>query len=60
MIEQTRIPMAEADVAAIAEHTTSQKFLELLAARDFERLAVTLTSDAHARLLLPHVSVASG
>ena len=34
--------------------TTSQKFLELLAARDFERLAATLASDAHARFLLPH------
>ena len=54
MIEQRRVPMAEADVAAMAERTTSQKFLELLAARDFERLAATLASDAHARLLLPH------
>ena len=34
--------------------TTSQKFLKLLAARDFERLAATLASDAHARFLLPH------
>ena len=34
--------------------TTSQKFLELLAARDFERLTATLASDAHARFLLPH------
>jgi TusA-related sulfurtransferase len=41
------------DVAARAERTTSQRFLELLAARDFERLAATLASDAHARLLLP-------
>ena len=38
----------------IAEGTTPQKFLELLAARDFERLAATLASDAHARLLLPY------
>ena len=43
-----------ADVAARAERTTSQMFLELLAARDFEGLAGTLASDAHARLLLPH------
>ncbi len=34
--------------------TTPQKFLELLAARDFERLAATLASDSHARFLLPH------
>jgi len=32
----------------------SQKFLELLAARDFERLTATLARDAHARFLLPH------
>jgi TusA-related sulfurtransferase len=32
----------------------SQKFLELLAARDFEQLAASLASDAHARFLLPH------
>jgi TusA-related sulfurtransferase len=44
----------EAGVAATAERTTSQKFLKLLAARDFERLAATLASDAHARLLLPY------
>jgi TusA-related sulfurtransferase len=54
MIEHRRVPMAEADVAAMAERATSQKFLELLAARDFERLAATLASDAHARLLLPY------
>jgi TusA-related sulfurtransferase len=54
MIEQRRVPLAEADVAAIAERTTSQMFLELLAARDFERLAATLASDAHARFLLPY------
>jgi TusA-related sulfurtransferase len=41
------------DVAPRAERTTSQRFLELLAGRDFDRLAATLTSDAHARLLLP-------
>jgi len=34
--------------------TMSQKFLELLAARDFERLTATLARDAHARFLLPH------
>jgi TusA-related sulfurtransferase len=34
--------------------TTSQTFLKLLAARDFERLTATLASDAHARFLLPH------
>ena len=34
--------------------TTSQKFLELLAARDFEHMTATLASDAHARFLLPH------
>jgi len=34
--------------------STSPKFLELLAARDFERLTATLASDASARFLLPH------
>ena len=34
--------------------TTSQKFLELLATRDFEHLTTTLASDARARFLLPH------
>ena len=34
--------------------TTSQEFLKLLAARDFERLTATLASDANARFLLPH------
>ena len=33
---------------------TTQKFLKLLAARDFESLAAILASDAHARFLLPH------
>jgi TusA-related sulfurtransferase len=42
-----------ADVAARAESTTAQRFLELLAARDFEGMAGTLAKDAHARLLLP-------
>src|SRR5258706_4987441 len=50
MIEQRRVPMAEADLAL----ATSHKFLELLAARDFERLVASLASDAHARFLLPH------
>ncbi|HEV2032945.1 MAG TPA: sulfurtransferase TusA family protein [Candidatus Dormibacteraeota bacterium] len=54
MIEQRRVPMTEADAAAMAERTTSQKFLQLLAARDFQGLAATLASDAHARLLLPY------
>jgi TusA-related sulfurtransferase len=54
MIEQSRVPTVEADVAAVAEGTTPQKFLALLAARDFKRLAATLASDAHARLLLPY------
>src|SRR5258706_9293533 len=50
MIEQRRVPMAEADLAL----ATSHKFLELLGARDFERLVASLASDAHARFLLPH------
>jgi len=54
MIEQRRVPMAEADVALVAAGATSHKFLELLAARDFERLVASLASDAHARFLLPH------
>jgi TusA-related sulfurtransferase len=37
----------------MAESTISQRFLEFLAARDFDRLAETLATDAHARLLLP-------
>src|SRR5438309_9967017 len=48
MIEQRRVPMAEAAGA------TSHRFLELLAARDFERLVASLASDAHARFVLPH------
>ena len=54
MIEQRRVPMAEADLALVAAGATSHRFLELLAARDFERLVASLTSDAHARFLLPH------
>jgi TusA-related sulfurtransferase len=53
MIEQRRVPMAEADAAAMAERTTSQRFLELLVARDFERLGATLANEAQARMLLP-------
>ncbi len=54
MVEQRRVPMAEADLALVATGATSHKFLELLAARDFERLVASLASDAHARFLLPH------
>src|SRR5256884_3531882 len=54
MIEQSRVPAAKADPALVAAGATSHKFLELLAARDFERLVASLTSDAHARFLLPH------
>ena len=54
MIEQRRVPMAQADLALVAAGVTSHKFLELLAARDFERLVASLASDAHARFLLPH------
>ena len=42
-----------ADVAGMAERETLPRFLQLLAARDFERLSTTLASDAHARMLLP-------
>jgi TusA-related sulfurtransferase len=54
MIEHSRVPTAEADVAATAERAPARELLELLTARDFERLAATLASDAHARFLLPH------
>lgn len=54
MIEQRRVPTAEADVAATVERASARKFRELLAARDFDRLAASLASDAHARFLLPH------
>ena len=54
MIEQRRVPTAEADVATTTERAPARKLLELLAARDFERLSTTLASDAHARFLLPH------
>src|SRR5260370_7995682 len=54
MIEQRRVPMAEADAALVAAAATSHKFLELLTARDFEMLVASLASNAHARFLLPH------
>ena len=54
MVELRRVPTVETDLAAIAEGTTSQKFLELLTARDFEPLVATMASDAQARFLLPH------
>src|SRR4029077_8468396 len=54
MIEQRRVPTAEADVLATVERASARRFLELLAARDFDRLAATVTSEAHARVLLPH------
>jgi TusA-related sulfurtransferase len=54
MIEQRRVPTAEADVAATVERAPARKFLELLAARDFDRLAASMANDAHARFLLPH------
>src|SRR6266851_4043885 len=54
MIESRRVPIAESGGAATAEITPPRRFLELLAARDFERLAASLASDAHARFLLPH------
>src|SRR5207244_8932979 len=54
MIEQSRVPAAKADPALVAAGATPRKFLELLAARDFEKLVASLASDAHARFLLPH------
>ena len=36
MIEQRRVPVAEADVSVVSAGATSHRFLELLAARDFE------------------------
>ena len=54
MIEQRRIPTTEPDVAATVERAPARQFSELLAARDFDRLAASLASDAHARFLLPH------
>src|SRR5437763_8352530 len=54
MIEQRRVPAPETDLSLVSAGARSHKFLELLAARDFERLAAALASDAHARFLLPH------
>jgi TusA-related sulfurtransferase len=54
MIEQKRVPTAEAGVAATVERASARRFRELLAARDFDRLAASLAGDAHARFLLPH------
>lgn len=54
MIELKGVPAAAADVAAIVGGRAPETFLDLLAARDFERLAATMASDAHARFLLPH------
>jgi TusA-related sulfurtransferase len=54
MIEQRSIPTVDAGVAAAAEAAPARKFLDLLAARDFEQLAASLANDAHARFLLPH------
>ena len=54
MIEQRRVPAAEADLTLIVGRAASHEFLELLAARDFARLVASLATDAHARFLLPH------
>jgi TusA-related sulfurtransferase len=54
MIEQSGVPAEGVEAAATAEPTTPKRFLELLAARDFERLGATLAGDARARFLLPH------
>jgi len=54
MIDQGAIPTAVADAPARAEVATAKRFLELLAARDFEGLSVTLAGTAQARFLLPH------
>jgi TusA-related sulfurtransferase len=42
------------NLEAAAERRASQQFVELLAGRDFRRLAETLAPDARTRLLLPH------
>jgi TusA-related sulfurtransferase len=54
MIVQGRVPTAEADAEVTVERAYARKFLELLAARDFDGLAASLASGAHARFLLPH------
>lgn len=53
MIEQ-RVPKADPGGVAMAELRPPERFLELLAARDFEGLGAPLAGDAHARFLLPH------
>src|ERR687884_2244167 len=42
------------NIEAADERRKSEQFVELLAVRDFGRLAETLAQDARARLLLPH------
>src|SRR5919202_6517885 len=42
------------NIEAVAGRRESQQFVELLAVRDFGRLAETLAQNARARLLLPH------
>jgi len=54
MNERRLVTTAEIEVATLGERTTLKEFLELLAARDFERLAIAIASDAQARFLLPH------
>ena len=54
MSEQSGVLVEAVEAAATAERTTPERFLELLAARDFERLGATLAGDARARFLLPH------
>ena len=54
MIEQERVRTAGAGAPVTVERAPARKFLELLAARDFDRLAACLAGDAHARFLLPH------
>src|SRR5439155_22910879 len=53
MIEQRRVPAAEADLASKGKPAPVPRFLDLLPARDFERLGGSLTSDALARFLFP-------
>ena len=54
MSEQSGVQALAVEAAATAERTGPERFLELLAARDFERLVTTLAGDARARFLLPH------
>src|SRR5438270_4416047 len=48
------VQKAEEDLPLLATGSTSHRFVELLAPRDFERLVASLATDAHARFLLPH------